>query len=57
MKVIIRRLENLEKLLNPKYDWTKTITSIYIYKGKEYKPNNPLEKGTITIFGLHPNSI
>ena len=56
-KNIEKRVEQLEEQINPKSDWTKTITSIYVFEGKEYKPNNPSEESTITIVGMHPGAI
>lgn len=56
-KNIEKRIEQLEEQINPKSDWTKEITTVYLYESKEYKADNPDEKGTITIIGLNPDSI
>jgi len=54
---IRKRVEKLEKKIIPKSDWTKEITTIYLYEGKEYKTYNPDEKGTMTIIGMNPEAI
>jgi hypothetical protein len=54
---IEKRLQEIEKKLNPPPSWIDIVTSVYVYNDKEYKPINQEEKKTVKIIGLNPEAI